>query len=111
MVTTVYDWILVSVYDQFDSKDQHTFVGKVIFGYVLDDQTCRFYDNDYVCTSNVESIDLVNGIIETYTGSIYVLQGKGTEDSIEFKDFELLRNGFNPEQIEQLNLSPHNCFQ
>lgn len=110
MVTTVYDWVLVSVYDRYNNHDENTFVGKVLFGYVLDDQTCRYTIHDYVTTSRIEKCDLTRGIVETHSRSTYILQGKGAEDCIEFKDFELLRNGFNPEQIKQLNLSPHECF-
>ncbi len=106
--TTVYDWIIVSVYDRYDKSDDNTFVGKVLYGFVLDDQTYRFAPNDYVTTSRIEKCDLKRGIIETHSGSVYVLQGTGTDATIDFRDFELLRNGFSPQQISQLNLSLKN---
>ena len=108
--TTVYDWIIVSVYDRYDRNDDNTFVGKVLYGFVLDDQTYRFAHNDYVTTSRIEKCDFKRGIVETHSVSIYVLQGKGTEATIEFRDFELLRNGFSPEQIKRLNLESNETF-
>jgi len=103
MVTTVYDWVIVSIYDRYNSHDENTFVGKVLFGYVLDDQTCRYAIHDYVTTSRIEKSDLSRGIIETHSRSTYILQGKGTENCIEFKDFELLRMGYSPQQISKFN--------
>ncbi|WP_199526751.1 hypothetical protein [Pseudoalteromonas sp. bablab_jr004] len=108
--TTVYDWIIVSVYDRYDKNDDNTFVGKVLYGFVLDDQTYRFAPNDYVTTSRIEKCDLNRGIIETHSGSVYVLQGTGTDAAIDFRDFELLRNGFSPEQIKRLNLESNGMF-
>ena len=101
--TTVYDWIIVSVYDRYDQHDDNTFVGKVLYGFVLDDQTYRFAPNDYVTTSRIEKYDLNRGIIETHSGSVYVLQGTGTDAAIDFRDFELLRMGYSPQQISNFN--------
>lgn len=108
--TTVYDWIIVSVYDRYDQHDEDTFVGKVLYGFVLNDQTYRFAPNDYVTTSRIEKCDLNRGIVETHSGSVYVLQGAGTDAKIDFRDFELLRNGFSPEQIRRLNLVSNGAF-
>ena len=80
--TTVYDWIIVSVYDRYDKNDDNMFVGKVLYGFVLDDQTYRFAPNDYVTTSRIEKCDLNRGIIETHSGSVYVLQGVGTDEVV-----------------------------
>ena len=101
--TTVYDWIIVSVYDRYDKNDDNTFVGKVLYGFVLDDQTCRFAQHDYVTTSRIEKCDLKRGIVETHSGSVYVLQGAGTDATIDFRDFELLRMGYSPQQISKFN--------
>ncbi|MEG3346761.1 hypothetical protein [Pseudoalteromonas sp. P80D2] len=106
--TTVYDWIIVSVYDRYDKNDDNTFVGKVLYGFVLDDQTCRFAQHDYVTTSRIEKCDLKRGIVETHSGSVYVLQGAGTDATIDFRDFELLRMGYSPTQIAQLNSAASN---
>lgn len=108
--TTVYDWIIVSVYDRYDKNDDNTFVGKVLYGFVLDDQTYRFAPNDYVTTSRIEKYDLNRGIIETHSGSIYVLQGAGTDAKIDFRDFELLRMGYSPQQISKFNLEPSSYY-
>lgn len=101
--TTVYNWIIVSVYDRYDQHDHNTFVGKVLYGFVLDDQTYRFATNDYVTTSLIEKCDLKRGIIETHSGSVYVLHGTGTDATIDFRDFELLRMGYSPQQISKFN--------
>ncbi|MDO6426807.1 hypothetical protein Q4489_07270 [Thalassotalea sp. 1_MG-2023] len=47
--------------------------------------------------------NLKRSIVETYSGSVYVLEGVGTVATIDFRDFELLRMGFSPNQISQLN--------
>ncbi|GAA6206376.1 hypothetical protein [Thalassotalea sp. SU-HH00458] len=109
-ITTVYNWIIVSVYDRFDKNDDNTFIGNVLYGFVLDDQTYRFTPNDYVTTSRIVKCDLKRSIVETHSGSIYVLQGNGKDATIDFRDFELLRNGFSPEQIRRLNLAPSGFF-
>ncbi len=101
--TTVYNWIIVSVYDRYDQQDHNTFVGKVLYGFVLDDQTYRFAPNDYVTSSRIEKCDLKRGIIETHSGSVYVLHGTGTDAAIDFRDFELLRMGYSPQQISNFN--------
>ena len=108
--TTVYDWIIVSVYDRYDRNDDNTFVGKVLYGFVLDDQTYRFAPKDYVTTSRIEKCDLNRGIIETHSGSVYVLQGAGTKANIDFRDFEVLRMGYSPLQISKLNSVPNAIF-
>jgi hypothetical protein len=98
------------MYDRYDQNDDNTFVGKVLYGFVLDDQTYRFAPKDHVTTSRIEKCDLNRGIIETHSGSVYVLQGAGTKAAIDFRDFELLRNGFSPEQIKRLNLESKGTF-
>ncbi|OUL59297.1 hypothetical protein [Pseudoalteromonas ulvae] len=108
--TTVYDWIIVSIYDRYDKNDDNTFVGKVLYGFVLDDQTYRFAPNDYVTTSLIEKCDLNRGIIETHSGSVYVLQGTGTDAAIDFRDFELLQMGYSPQQISKFNLEPSSYY-
>lgn len=37
------------------------------------------------------------------SGSVYVLQGAGTDAAIDFRDFELLRMGYSPQQISKFN--------
>lgn len=103
MVTTIYDWVIVSVFDRYNSYDENTFVGKVLFGYVLDDQTCRYTIHDYVTTSRIEKCDLTRGIVETHSRSTYILQGQGSTTTLQFRDFELLRMGYSPQQISKFN--------
>ncbi|CAH9049371.1 hypothetical protein PSECIP111854_00004 [Pseudoalteromonas sp. CIP111854] len=66
-------------------------------------QTYRFAPNDYVTISRIEKCDLYRGIVETHSGSVYVLQGVGTDAAIDFRDFELLRMGYSPQQISNFN--------
>ena len=75
---------IVSDWKIVSVMDDNELVGKVIYATVVDDMTCRFFKGDYVCTSSIESISM--------------------------KDFELLRNGFSPEMINQLNLTPNDYF-
>ena len=104
MNTIVSDWKIVSV------MDDNELVGKVIYATVVDDMTCRFFKGDYVCTSSIESISIKSQMIFTESGSIYQLIGNGSKAKIDMKDFELLRNGFSPEMINQLNLAPNDYF-
>lgn len=91
------------MYDRYDQNDDNTFVGKVLYGFVLDDQTYRFTPNDYVTTSRIEKCDRNRGIIETHSGRVYLLHGAGTDATIDFRDFELLRMGYSPQQISKFN--------
>ena len=102
MNTIVKDWIIVSV------LDDEQLIGEVLYGTVIDDMTCRFASGDYVSTSQIMNID--SSLITTATGSLYQVLGKGRMAIVDFDDFELLRNGFSPEMINQLNLAPNDYF-
>jgi hypothetical protein len=104
MNTIVTDWQIVSIIEGSD------FVGEVLYAVIVDDTTCRFGKGDFVCTTKIESISIERQLIKTITGSLYQILGKGRKAEVDFKDFELLRNGFNPEQINQLNLAPNDYF-
>lgn len=104
MNTIVTDWQIVSIIEGSD------LVGKVLYAVIVDDTTCRFSKGDFVCTSKIESISIERQLIKTITGSLYQILGKGRKAEVYFKDFELLRNGFNPEQINQLNLASNDYF-
>lgn len=97
MKTTISNWYIVSIMNQSD------LVGKVLWGIVIDDPTCRFAREDYVCTSQIMTVYIDKQVIETVSGSFYKAIGKGQEAIVEFEDFELLRNGFSPKQIRQMN--------
>ena len=94
MNTVIKDWIIVDV------NDVDHLVGTVLWGIVVDDSSFRFSLNDYVCTSEITKI--YHQLIKTTSNSIYQVLGKGQHASIAFEDFELLRNGFNPQQINEL---------
>jgi hypothetical protein len=51
-----------------------------------------------------------NQLIKTTSGSLYQVIGEGKKAEVQMKDFELLRHGFSPEQITQLNLAPNDYF-
>tara|TARA_R110002167_G_scaffold137654_1_gene324738 strand:+ start:35080 stop:35397 length:318 start_codon:yes stop_codon:yes gene_type:complete len=104
MKTVVKDWYIVSV------LDDDVLVGKVLYGIVVDDLSVRFLKDDFVSTSPIVKINLEAQLIQTQTGSYYQTLGCGQSAEIQIKDFELLRHGFNPEQINQLNLSPNDYF-
>lgn len=95
MNTIVKDWQIVSVLDKGD------LVGDVLWGICVDDSTYRFFKGDYICTSRIVKTN--EQLIETVSGSIYQTLGEGTRCEILLKDFELLRHGFSPQQIEKLN--------
>jgi hypothetical protein len=97
MNTIVKDWALVSIID-----NGH-FLGQVLWGFVVDDMSCRYLTNDYVSTSEI--INIYYQLITTNSGSLYQVIGKGRLSTIDYDDFELLRNGFNPEQILSVSKS------
>jgi len=104
MNTIVTDWCIVSV---MGGKDH---IGEVIWGTIVEDTTCRFATGDYLCTSAIVKVNSSNQLITTSSGNLYQVLGKGKRAIIDFDDFELLRNGFSPEMINQLNLAPNDYF-
>jgi hypothetical protein len=103
MNTVVKDWCIVDV------NDDGVLIGSVLWGIVVDDSSIRYMVNDYVCTSRITKI--YQYLITTSSNSLYQIIGEGSLACIEFEDFELLRNGFNPQQINELrkleNSKPH----
>jgi len=51
-----------------------------------------------------------NQLIKTASGSLYQVIGEGKKAEVQMKNFELLRDGFSPAQITQLNLAPNDYF-
>lgn len=100
MNTVVRDWFFVSIIDDDFLK------GNVLFGYVVDDSSFRYLKDDFVCTSNILHINKSNQLITTESGNLYQILDKGRRSTVHFEDFELLRCGFNPLQIEVLRMSP-----
>lgn len=104
MKTIVEDWRIVSI---FDSEEM---IGKILWGIFVEDMTYRFATNDYISTSSIVKISPNNQLIKTASGSLYQVIGEGKKAEVQMKDFELLRHGFLPEQITQLNLAPNDYF-
>lgn len=104
MNTIVSDWCIVSVM----KGREH--IGEVIWGTIVEDTTFRFATGDYLCTSTIVKVNSSNQLITTSSGSLYQVLGKGKKAIIDFDDFELLRNGFSPKMINQLNLAPNDYF-
>lgn len=104
MNTIVSSWQIVSI------VEEEMLIGEVLWGIVVDDPTCRFAKEDYVCTSQIMESNLDINLIKTASGNLYQLLGNGKRATINYDDFELLRHGFSPEQITQLNLAPNRFF-
>ena len=101
MNTVIKDWVIVSVIDD------DLLVGKVLWGIVIDDMSCRFFKDDYVCSPEIVNIHSYKQLIKTSGGSLYQIIGDGHRAEIKFEEFELLRHGFNPQQIKELRESPY----
>jgi len=97
MNTVVKDWSIVDV------KDSDGLIGTILWGIVVDDSSCRYLTNDYVCTSKI--INIYHQVITTHSGSIYQVIGSGRHLTIDYDDFELLRHGFSPNQVLALRMS------
>ena len=104
MNTIVSSWQIVSI------VEEEMLIGEVLWGIVVDDPTCRFAKEDYVCTSQIMESNLDINLIKTASGNLYQLFGNGKRATINYDDFELLRQGLSPEQITQLNLAPSGVF-
>ena len=104
MSTTVKDWYIVSVFDDEE------LIGKILWGTCEEDETYRFSPGSYISTSKIEKIFPNKRLIITASGSFYNVIGSGDVAEVQLKDFELLRHGFSPEQITQLNLAPNGFF-
>lgn len=99
MNTVISDWSIVSIIDDNGLK-----IGDVLWGIVIDDSSCRFLKNDYVCSSEI--VKVFHQLVTTSSGSVYQVLGNGIDSEILFSEFELLRHGFSPKQIKDLRLSP-----
>ncbi len=99
MNTVIRDWYIVSI---FDCK---YLIGQVLWGYVVDDSSCRYLKGDFICTSKITRINSSNELITTQTGSLYQVIERGRRAELSYDEFELLRNGFSPDQIKALRIT------
>ena len=98
MNTIVKNWHIVSVFGG------DALIGKVLWGICVDDMTYRFATDDYISTSKIVEILPQNQLIKTASGNLYQVLGEGQKTHMQLKDFELLRIGFSPEQIQALRI-------
>jgi hypothetical protein len=94
MSTVVKNWHIVSI------SEGEELIGKILWGICV----------DYISTSKIVEISPHSQLIKTDIGSLYQVIGEGQKSQVQMKDFELLRHGFSPKQIIQLNLAPNDFF-
>ena len=99
MNTIIKDWVIVSIIDNKKS------IGKVLWGIVIDDMSCRFLRGDYVCSTMITNINIDSQLIKTQSGSLYQILGHGGQAKIKREEHDLLRQGFNLAQIIGLRAS------
>lgn len=99
MKTLVKNWQIVEIVSNGKA------IGSVLWGTIIEDFTYRFSAGEYVSTSKIIRLDLEYFFIITASRSVYQLVGNGINSNVNLKDFELLRNGFSPQQIDNLNNS------
>lgn len=100
--TLVSNWYIVDVIDGDSS------LGKVLWCICEEDFTLRFEPGQYICSSRIVKIEPSKRLIETSSASLYKLVDDGQSVSINVTDFELLRAGYSPDQIQlikRVNLS------
>ena len=93
MNTVISDWWIVSIIDNDIT------VGKILWGTVIEDMSCRFLKGDYVCSTMIVVININNQLIKTQSGSLYQILGDGKRAKVKMEEYDLLLHGFNPEQI------------
>ena len=99
MNTIIKDWVIVSIIDNKKA------IGKVLWGIVIDDMSCRFLRGDYVFSSMITNVNIDSQLIKTQCGSLYQILGHGKRAKIKMEEHELLRQGFNLAQIIVLRAS------
>ncbi len=83
MNTVISEWWIVSIIDNDIT------VGKILWGTVIDDMSCRFLKGDYVSSSMITDINIDTQLIKTQTGSLYQILGNGI-----VKDYLCVKNLF-----------------
>jgi hypothetical protein len=99
MNTIIKDWVIVSIIDNKKA------IGKVLWGIVIDDMSCRFLRGDHVCSTMITNINIESQLIKTRCGNLYQILGNGRRAKIKMEEHELLRQGFNIAQIIVLRAS------
>ncbi len=104
MNTVLKDWHIVSILENGE------LVGKVLWGICVEDETFRFDVGDYVCTSRIIDINPTEKLVKTSKGSSYLLEGDGTTAEVNVEDFELLRQGYSPDEIHRVRAVQQNVI-
>jgi hypothetical protein len=104
MNTVIKSWHIVSIFEKND------LIGKVLWGICVEDETFRFDAGDYVCSSKIVEIIPDEKLVKTIKGSAYLLEGDGTTTEVNVEDFELLRQGFSPDEIHRISAVQQNVI-
>ena len=104
MKSVLKDWHIVSI------LENGKLVGKVLWGICVEDETFRFDAGDYVCSSKIVEIIPTDKLVKTIKGSVYLLEGDGTTAEVNVEDFELLRQGYSPDEIHRIRAVQQNVI-
>lgn len=104
MNTVLKEWHIVSILENGE------LVGKVLWGICVEDETFRFEAGDYVCSSKIVEIIPTDKLVKTIKGSVYLLEGDGTPAEVNLEDFELLRKGYSPDEIQRVRAEQQNVI-
>jgi hypothetical protein len=99
MKTYLKDATILSVFDFKNNK--RNFLGKLLFGFVIKDETNRFEPNFRVITSKIQSQN--NLEFKTKSGSCYVTNDEPKTFDISFVEFVVMRHRlYSPSEIIEL---------
>ncbi|MCB5228351.1 hypothetical protein JAO78_016215 [Alishewanella sp. 16-MA] len=104
MNTILKDWHIVSILDNGE------LMGKVLWGICVEDNTLRFDIGDYICSSKIVEIIPSEKLVKTIKGSAYLLEGDGKTAEVTLENFELLRQGFSPDEINRIRAVQQNAI-
>ena len=82
----------------------------MLWGICVEDETFRFDAGDYVCSSKIVEIIPDAKLVKTIKGSAYLLEGDGTKTDVNIEDFELLCQGYSPDEIHRIRTVQQNVM-
>ena len=98
MITILSDWAIIKV------MNREQYIASTLWGIVVEDQTCRFKEGDYVCSSIIKSIIPNQRKIITKSGNNYFVLGSGYKFTATIDELEKLRAGLSPFELTTINL-------
>jgi len=101
MHTIIKDWYIIKILE----PKTEAFLGQILWGTVVNDETNRFTAGDYMSSSLIKDINLDLQLVVTQSNSQYKLEGNGEEFLAYVSEVKLLDKGFSPEQIMKMRLS------